>query len=247
MSSQNQSSSRSRLIGWPLALVLVVGLAVLAWWLFLRAVPSLPSLDQAGKTAAAIARAYREGTLTTRLTNYATEVEGVQRLQVATLETTEVVSQRDAASVLWGQLQLPDVVVRAEVPVTYTYYLDLNDPWTLTWDEQTGVLTVEAPELRWNPPAVDISAMQLDAGGDNPLRDEAAAIERVRSRMTEWLDAQASAHRDLVAATAREQTEEWVRTWLQGQFGGVVDVRVTIEGESQSSDLSKLYVVGDRG
>ncbi len=224
-----------------MAFVVIAALAVLAWWLFLRSIPTLPSAAEATRAAAAIAQAFRQGTLTTQFTNYSTEVEGVQRLQVATLETTEVVSQRDSASVLWGQLQLPDVVVRAEVPVTYTYYLDLNEPWTLNWDDEAQVLTVEAPELRWNPPAADVSGMRLDAGAfDNPLRDEDAAIERLRSRLGEWLETQAAGHRDLVAPTAREQTEEWVRTWLAGQFGGAVDVRVRLKGQGERSVTIKL-------
>ena len=44
----------------------------------------------------------------------------------------EVFERTDSATVFWGQLALPDVVVRARAPFEYTYYLDLNKTWELT-------------------------------------------------------------------------------------------------------------------
>ena len=225
----HDSSSRGR-SAWPLALVAVALLALLGWWMFLRAIPEVPSLDAASRAAEAIAGAFRKGTLTTEFTTYASSIEGTQRLQVASLDTDERITRRDQASVLWGQLELPEVVVEASLPVTYSYYLDLDKPWSLHWDEATRELTVHTPELEWTRPAVDISAMRLDATASHPLRDEQAAVERLRAAITPWLEEQAGRHRNLVEATAREEVAKWVRSWIEAEYGQVGEIEVVLGG-----------------
>lgn len=220
------------LLGWPLALVVIAGLALLGWWLLLRAVPSIPDLGraagEAGRTAQAIARAFREGTLSTEFTSYAQSLEGTRRLQVASLDSVETLSQRDQASILWGQLELPEVLLRATLPVTYTYYLDLEAPWTLTWDESSQVLAVQTPPLEWNRPAVDVSRMTIGVERTHPLRDHEAARERLRQVLTPWLEERAEANRELVAATAREEVEDWVRSWVEVEYGQVGEIEVVL-------------------
>lgn len=226
--------------GWPLALVAIAALALVGWWLLLRAVPSVPNLDEAGRTAQAIARAFRQGTLSTEFTSYAQSVEGTRRLQVATLETAETLSRRDQASVLWGQLELPDVFLRASIPVTYTYYLDLEQPWTLTWDEPTRRLVVATPPLAWNRPAVDVSRMEIEVERTHPLRDDEAARERLRKAVTPWLEHRAEQNSGLIAATAREEVEGWVRSWVEAEYGQVGEVRVILGGAASAVDSDEV-------
>lgn len=214
--------------GWPLALVAVAVLGLAGWWLLLRAVPSVPDLGEAGRAAQAIARAFRQGTLSTEFTSYAQSMEGTRRLQVATLETAEILSRRDRASILWGQLEMPEVLLRASIPVTYTYYLDLEQPWTLTWDEQTRRLLVDTPPLEWNRPAVDVSRMAIEVERTHPLRDDEAARERLRRVVTPWLEDRAEQHLELVAPTAREEVESWVRSWIEAEYGQVGEIKVVL-------------------
>ena len=68
--------------------------------------------------------------------SYAAEISGSSYLQFASLKEIEVFERTDSATVLWGQMALPDVVVRAEAPVEYTYYLDLDEEWKLLIEEQ---------------------------------------------------------------------------------------------------------------
>ena len=76
-----------------------------------------------------VAAAFRAGTVTTTFRGYATEVSGTSRLQFAELRQEESFERRDSEAVLWGALVLPDVVVEARAPVTYTYFLDLDKEW----------------------------------------------------------------------------------------------------------------------
>ena len=91
-----------------------------------------------------LVEAFKTGTVTTRFVSYAAEMSGSNYLQFANLKQVEVFERTDSATVLWGQLELPDVVVRAEAPVDYTYYLDLDEPWNITIQDET-VLVERAP------------------------------------------------------------------------------------------------------
>ena len=78
--------------------------------------------DNIGKRLADVAAAFRQGTITTTFTSYATSVSGNQFLQFATLSQEERFRRTDQASTGFGYIPLPDVIVEANAPVTYTYY-----------------------------------------------------------------------------------------------------------------------------
>ena len=101
---------------------------------------------------AKLAAAIRTRTITTTFASTATEIRGTKRLQVAELSQVEVVERRDAMEFLG--LSLPDVVVSARAPVTFTYTLDLDGTWDFDLTERT--VTVLAPALAWNAPSVDV-------------------------------------------------------------------------------------------
>lgn len=237
MSSQ---STQRRLKPWPLVIVALAVIALVAWWLTLRAIPRMPQLDDAGRAAEAIARAFRQGTLTTEFTSYATSLEGSRRLQVASLEAVETLSRRDRAAVLWGQLALPEVAVRASLPVTYTYYLDLEKPWRIDWEGETRTMLVQTPPLEWNRPAVDVSDMRLEVEQTHPLRDEAAAVERLRTAVSPWLEERAEKNLALVDATAREEVEGWVRSWVEAEYGQVGEVKVVLGDGPATPDIDEM-------
>lgn len=166
---------------------------------------------------ASVAEAFRTGTVRTTFISYAARVSGGKKLQVAELRQTEVYTREDSGSVFWGALQLPDLVVSATVPVEYTYYLDLDDEWEFTLAE--GTLLVRAPAIAFNTPALDVSKLRFDVREASLLRDEDAAIEALRVGLTRLSRRRARDHVALVRETARRQTEEFVATWLAGEFG----------------------------
>ncbi len=164
-----------------------------------------------------IARAFRTGTVQTSFLSYATEISGNAFLQFATLDQTEILERTDSASLLWGRLRLPDVMVEARVPVRYTYYLDLEDEWSLTLEGTT--VRVLAPGVRANRPAVDASAIEYRVHEDSILRDEDAVLEQLRSQITDRLAARAGENIALVRDVGRQRTAEFVSTFLLSQFG----------------------------
>lgn len=173
---------------------------------------------------AKLAAAIRTRSITTTFTSTATEVRGTKRLQVAELSQVEVVERRDAMQ-FFG-VPLPDVVVSARAPVKFTYVLDLDGAWSFDLAERT--VTVLAPEIRWNEPAVDVSALTYATTQSSILRDENRVVEDLRASLTAIFRQRARQNVPLVRETARRQAEEFVRSWLLRAYGVPEDVRVVV-------------------
>ena len=171
-----------------------------------------------------LAAAIRSRRITTEFTSTATEVHGTKRLQVAELNQVEVVERRDAMQVFG--FPLPDVVVSARAPVTFTYVLDLDGPWDFDLADRT--VTVLAPPLAWNAPAVDVSKLTFVKAETSILRDEDRVVEELRTSLTAMFRQRARQNVPLVRETARRQAEEFVRGWLLRAYGVPEDVRVVV-------------------
>ncbi len=163
-----------------------------------------------------MAAAFRQGRIEISFTSYATEVSGSNYLQFATLRQTEVFTRQDEASLLWGTLDLPEVVVSATAPVEYTYYLDLDDEWEFRLEE--GVLKVRAPPIRFNRPAVDASEISYEVREWSLLRDEDAALAQLKRGLTAMSRQRAQDHIVIVRELGRAKVREFVERWLAGSF-----------------------------
>ena len=173
-----------------------------------------------------VAAAFRTGTVTTIFRGYATEVSGTTRLQFAELRQEESFERRDREAVLWGTLSLPDVVVEARAPVTYTYFLDLDKEWRFRLEGRDVLVVV--PPVEWNRPAVDVSALRFEVREGSVLRDEQVALDRLRSELTPLLDRRARQHVPLVQEAGRRKVEAFVETWLVQRFADGKDYRARV-------------------
>lgn len=216
---------------WPLAIVLVVAIltgSVLYVFVSLRDAPgrAVDKGREVLRELAGVASAFRQQTVETRFISYATGVTGGQRFQFATLEQMEIFRRRDRSSVMWGYLELPDVVVEVTAPVTYTYYLDLDAPWRMTLEDET--IQVVAPPIEFNPPAVDVSEIEYTVRQGSLLRDEEAATANLKRTLTELTRLRARDHVTLVRELGRRETEKFVATWLARAFDDGGDYRVEV-------------------
>jgi hypothetical protein len=169
-----------------------------------------------GQQMEKVAGAFKQGTITTTFTSYATTLSGSQYLQFATLSQREIFTRTDESSLLFGYIPLPDVIVEASAPVTYTYYLDLNARWDFTLRD--GVIWVTAPDIKYNKPALDISRISYEVKKDSHFRNTSEAMENLRSSMTWMTYKKAEANIELVRETGRKQTETFVENWLAKSF-----------------------------
>jgi hypothetical protein len=208
---------------WALALAAVAMVAIVvagAVYVF-HSVRSLPGdVVEGGRQALRdlreVAAAFRTGTVTTTFRGYATEASGTSRLQFAELRQEESFQRRDSEAVLWGALALPDVVVEARAPVTYTYFLDLDKEWRFRLEGRDVLVVV--PPVEWNRPSVDVSALHFEVREGSVLRDEQLVLDRLRGELTPLLDRRARQHVPLMREAGRRKVEAFVETWLVQRF-----------------------------
>jgi hypothetical protein len=218
---------------WAVAVTVIAVVTILvgAGLYVFRSVRELPA-DAAKGTLKAIeqvkqvAAAFRRGTIRTEFASYATTVTGSNYLQFATLRQTEVFTRTDKSSVLWGSLELPEVVVSATAPVVYTAYLDLNAEWHFNLTGQT--LEVLAPPIRFNLPAINASEIHYEIRQGSLLRDEEDSLEELKRGLTQMSIRRSRDHLPLIKETGRRKTQEFIENWLVQSFGDGRDYRVQV-------------------
>jgi hypothetical protein len=195
-------------------------------------------VEKVGQAMEKVASAFKQGSVTTTFTSYATTLKGSQYLQVAEVKQTEVFTRKDEASVAFGYIPLPDIVVQATAPVTYTYYVDLNERWDFKL--QDGVIYVVGPDIRFNKPAVDASLITYEVKKDSYFRRTREAMENLKSSVTYLSIQRAKANTDLVRETARNEVQGFVENWLAKSFadGKQYPVKVRFRSESPFSGES---------
>ena len=223
-------SARDR-SAWPIATVLIVTILTAAGLyvtLKLSAVPrdTLEQSRELVRDLQEVARSFKTGTVETSFFSFASAIEESSYLQFATLERTEVFTLTDRSSVFWGTVELPDVVVSATAPVTYTAYLDFDDSWEFTIEGST--INVVAPRIRFNKPAIDASRIRYEIQQDSLLRDEEAALQALKTALTEMSIRRAERLRPEVRETGRATTEQFVENWLVHSFADGGDFRVRV-------------------
>lgn len=171
-------------------------------------------LDQAGDATARIAEAFQKGEVASRWESYVAETEGTNRLQVARLRTVETVTRTDKKTIAWDMIILPDLTIRMEAPVEYVFYLDLEGSWEFFWNENEGGITVLAPEIRYNRPAVDISNMRFTTLEGSLLRREKPVRNRFVRDMTRVLRTKAGEKIPQIRETARDEVRTFVQNWF---------------------------------
>ncbi len=209
---------------WP-AVVAILGLASLALVAFVfQSTRNMPGdVIDSGRS---LVEAFKTGTVTTRFVSYAAEISGSTYLQFANLKQVEVFERTDRVTVMWGRFALPDVVVRAEAPVEYTFYLDLDEKWELLINDQT--VLVQAPEIRYNPPAIDVSNLRYEVADRSVLRDEDEALENLRRGLSDLAKIRAKENIPLVRELGRKKTQEFIRSWLLTSYDNAESYRIEV-------------------
>jgi len=192
-------------------------------------------MKEAGEQAANVARAFHEGTIREEFLSRSAEITGTNRLQVATLHQNETFQRSEQDNLAWGMIQLPKVVVQAQAPVEYTYYVDLKGAWDFR--QQDKEVVVLAPPILPNTPAIDISALTFYTLEGSIWRDDKAVRERLRGSLTATLSKRAREDERLVREVGRQKIAEFVEQWLGDKFGDGHDykVKVLFPGETPAA------------
>jgi hypothetical protein len=233
---QEIKHSKSASFAWPAAFTIIAIVTIVAGVYLVKSFLGVPrDVTESGREALRdiqeIARAFSEGTVTTTFVSYAAEVSGSNYLQFATLKQMEVFERAESSTALWGQLQLPEVVVEARAPVEYTYYLDLNGTWEMRLQDRTVFVT--APPIEFNTPSIDPSAIRYEVREGSIFRSEDEVMEKLRAGLMTMSRRRAKDNIGLIRELGRRKTEEFVDNWLKHAFhdGATYHVEVRFADE----------------
>jgi hypothetical protein len=187
-------------------------------------------------TLRSVAEAFRTGTVETTLRSYAAEVRGVSRLQFAELKELESFERTDTATIAWGAIPLPDVVVEARGQVVYTYVLDLQKRWDLRLSE--GRVEVLAPAPEFGVPALDPSTLAFETKRGSVLRDETAVRNALQTGLSGLLRLRAREHLPLVREIGRKATEEFVRNFLLARYDDAAGLSVRVRFADEAPETT---------
>jgi len=154
--------------------------------------------------------------LTKEFTSYATTVNATQKLQAAELDQMELFERSSQMSVLWNQLQLPEIVVSISTPVKFPYFVELQGTWEFLIDGKELVVT--APPLIPGTPAPDLSKTKFEVKKGSLFRNEAAALRELQKEISPLLHRRAIENISLVREHARKSIEDFVQTWVAQRF-----------------------------
>ncbi len=203
------------------------------------------AVEKAADVLTDIAAAFKQGTVEIRFSSYAAEISSGQFLQFATLDEMEIFERIDSSSTFWGTVPLPDVVVEARAPVSYTYYVDLGADWNFVFED--NVITVHAPRIEFNEPAVDASGIEYRVREDSLLRDSDEAIDNLRVLISGLARKRAGENVGLVREVGRRGVENFVRTWLGSEFPEAERLRIEVvfaDEEVRERSREKLVLPG---
>jgi hypothetical protein len=186
---------------------------------------------EVGEQAATVARAFHQQTIRQEFLSSAATLTGTSRLEVATLDEHETFRRKESDSIAWGIISLPSIVVQADVPVEYSYYLDFNGAWEFA--QKDAVVTVYPPPIQPNTPAADISKLTFYTLEGHIWQDDKAVRDRLQGSLSAALRARAAEHIPLVREMARRQIQTFVEKWLATAFadGGQFQAKVVFPDE----------------
>ncbi|WP_374075712.1 hypothetical protein [Bdellovibrio bacteriovorus] len=159
-----------------------------------------------------------------RFYSYATQIVGKQRLQVAKLQQVEVFERTSQLKAFW--IDLPSVVVKATVPVEYSFFVDMNQGWKFRLIDD--VVLVDVPGLTNSTPAVDIGKLRFDVVKGSIFRSESESLEKIQKELMGLLVEKSIEHRTVVREQARTSIEQFVGGWLSQVTGGLPSAKIRV-------------------
>ncbi|MBX2993999.1 MAG: hypothetical protein KF681_04240 [Bdellovibrionaceae bacterium] len=173
----------------------------------------------------------RADAMKVEFTSYMSQVRGLQRMELGSIKSYEVLTKTSEFSILWDLVKLPDLVVETRLPVRYVYFVDFKEPFQI--DLTGDTVRIQAPALQAGMPAPDISGFEIRVKSGGFMRDKSKAIEDLKSSITPLLMKRAEENKTAVRETARQELANFFSVWLRSRedFGAYKNVSVTFADE----------------
>ena len=188
---------------------------LLLWLLVGGAVIAISVLGPRPFNLAGILRSSNAEELKVEFTTYMSQARGLQRLELASLKSYEVITKTSEFSILWNFVKLPAMVVETRMPVRYVYYVDFKEPFQIDLVGETA--KVLAPPLTPGMPAPDISGYEISVKSGGFMRDKTKAMEELKASITPLLMKRSQENIPAVREIARQELAAFFQVWLKSR------------------------------
>lgn len=171
-------------------------------------------INFSGNTLQKISEGFSSGKVVDEFQSYITQIQGSNRLQVASVNSIDVFSKKDSKSILWDLISLPDVVVEIKAPVEYMYFIDLNGKWNFFWNEKDTSIIIIAPQIKAGTPALDVSKMEIIVKQGSFLRNVEEIKNNLRLELSDKLKFTANEKISVIRETARTEIKNFLLNWF---------------------------------
>ncbi|MDX2109872.1 MAG: hypothetical protein SFY80_06465 [Verrucomicrobiota bacterium] len=172
-------------------------------------------VQKATEAAAAAMQSFGQTEITQRFESYLTRIRntGQGNLEVAIMDEMAILSRTEETRTFWGMLPGGKDYAEIRIPVTYRFYIKLEEDWSLAIKDR--LLQVKCPELRASqPPAIHTQGMQKRIEGSWYSLNTQANMEQLEKSLTFALARKAPQKALLARDEARRTISEFVRHWV---------------------------------
>ena len=167
---------------------------------------------------AAIAEAFRQGTITQVFTTQMAEMQGTNKLQLTDSKEQLRLAKTSTSSTIWGLLPLPDVTVELSVLVHYVFFCDLNGTWHIDYNDEDKILRAKLPPLQWNVPSIDTRHLEVKVRTSWLRLGEDKLKEELIKELTAEAEQQAPRLAKAATPMAEKAAQEYIENWLLRTF-----------------------------
>lgn len=150
-------------------------------------------------------------TVETSLKTHLFEMSGSKKMVLATLKHYEIFEKKSEMTLFNNRLKLPDIIVRASMPVEYNYFVEFDQRWDITTSENS--MTVIAPGLQALRPSVNISEIEFEVKKGSFFRRDSLVSEELRQELDTLLGESAQGHLPSIREVARLELKELIELW----------------------------------
>ena len=154
--------------------------------------------------------------ITQTFIGYTEQTKKVQHLLL--LKTTRNETDRKEYSFSYPWIMngktLSSAVMEVRAPVTYSYYVDMKDPWKIICEGET--LAIIAPKIQVEEPATDLSRLETHIDSGKLIFNEAGKLEELRKQFYSDMIKKATSreYMDSVREDARRSLAEFANGWI---------------------------------
>ncbi|MFA6568164.1 MAG: hypothetical protein WCS96_08125 [Victivallales bacterium] len=120
---------------------------------------------------------------------------------------------------------LSSSIMEVRAPVTYSYYVNMKDPWKIICEGET--LAIVAPKIQVEEPATDLSRLETHIDSGKLIFNEPAKLEELRKQFyTDMIKKAVSReYMDSVREDARRSLAEFANGWIIADLTGKYPVK----------------------